>query len=111
MSELNRAQQQFRAMFALLLNQVAVLQLPIKIFCVRCQDAHHSRHSLHKDGLAADLPMIFDDGHEGTWDDYLPLGLYWESIGGSWGGRFDLNMDGVAKDDANHFSLAYGGRR
>jgi len=30
------------------------------------------------------------------------LGLYWESIGGSWGGRFG---------DGNHFSLEHEGRR
>jgi hypothetical protein len=111
MSALLKAQFHFRALFALLLTEAARLNLPIKIHCVRCQDAHHSAHSLHKDGLAADLPMIFADGHEGTWDDYFPLGRYWESIGGTWGGRFDLNMDGVAKDDANHFSLEFQGRR
>jgi len=30
------------------------------------------------------------------------LGEYWESIGGSWGGRFG---------DGNHYSLKYKGRR
>jgi hypothetical protein len=43
--------------------------------------------------------------------EYLPLGEYWESLGGTWGGRFDLNRDGIAKDDANHFSLAFDGRK
>jgi Tat protein secretion system quality control protein TatD with DNase activity len=111
MSDLLKAQFQFRSMFALLLQEAARLNLPIKIHCVRCESDHHSKNSLHKDGLAVDLPMVMHDGSMGTWNDYFALGRYWESIGGCWGGRFDLNNDGVAKDDANHFSLAYGGRR
>ena len=35
---------------------------------------------------------------------YRPLGEYWESIGGSWGGRF-------SKPDGNHFSLEHNGVR
>ncbi|EJY8354924.1 M15 family metallopeptidase, partial [Cronobacter sakazakii] len=38
-------------------------------------------------------------------EDYLPLGEYWESLGGSWGGRFKTNPDG------NHFSLEHNGVR
>jgi len=105
------SQQQFFSMLAALYEKARTLGLPLKQGCGLCQDAHHSRNSLHKISLAVDLPLIWPDGSYGTWEHYRPLGEFWESIGGSWGGRFDLNMDGVAKDDANHFSLAYGGRR
>lgn len=56
--------------------------------------------SLHRKRLAIDLNLFKD----GIWltktDDHLPLGEYWESIGGSWGGRFR---------DGNHYSLAHDG--
>lgn len=58
--------------------------------------------SLHKCRLAIDLNLFKD----GTWltktEDHQPLGEYWESIGGTWGGRFN---------DGNHYSLAHDGRK
>ena len=57
-----------------------------------------AKDSLHKQRLALDL-NVFRDGiylRKG----YDDLGEYWESIGGSWGGRFN---------DDNHFSLEHGG--
>ena len=60
------------------------------------------RNSLHTMRLAVDFNLFRD----GVWlrntEDHEPLGLYWESIGGSWGGRFG---------DGNHYSLSYGGVR
>lgn len=61
-------------------------------------------NSLHCDRLAVDL-MLFKDGEYLTTTlDYQPLGEYWESIGGAWGGRF-------SKPDSDHFSIAFGGRK
>jgi len=58
------------------------------------------RNSLHEKRLAIDL-MLFKDGVYLTrTEDYEPLGLFWESIGGTWGGRFN---------DGNHFSLTHEG--
>lgn len=105
------AQLKFFQMLSLLFAEAVRLGLPVKVGCFLCKAEHHSRHSLHHDSLACDLPMVWPDGRYGTWEEYRPLGEYWESIGGIWGGRFDLNADGVAKDDANHFSLAYNGRK
>ena len=60
--------------------------------------------SLHCERLAIDL-NVFKDGVFLTGvEAYEPLGVYWESLGGSWGGRF-------TRPDADHFSLAYGGRK
>lgn len=61
-------------------------------------------HSLHCDRLAIDLNLFKDGNYCGDTAAYQPLGEYFESIGGAWGGRF-------SKPDGNHFSLAWGGRK
>lgn len=55
--------------------------------------------SCHKIRLAIDL-NLFKDGKylEGT-ESHRPLGELWESMGGTWGGRFN---------DGNHYSLSHG---
>lgn len=59
--------------------------------------------SNHKIRLAIDLNLFNSDGDYLTeTTDHEPLGEYWESIGGSWGGRFN---------DGNHYSLEHEGRR
>jgi len=63
--------------------------------CPTCGWYGHKRNGFHPDKLAQDL-NLFKDGHYLTrTEDYKELGEYWESIGGTWGGRFD---------DGNHFS-------
>ncbi len=58
----------------------------------------HSRRSWHYKRLALDLNAFDKDGNYLTeTEDHRPLGEYWESIGGTWGGRFK-NPDG------NHYS-------
>jgi hypothetical protein len=56
--------------------------------------------SAHKHRLALDL-NLFKDGKylEGT-ESHRTLGTWWESQGGSWGGRFN---------DGNHYSLEHDG--
>lgn len=58
------------------------------------------KDSTHKQRLAVDFNLFKD----GVWlqktEDFTQLGLYWESLGGSWGGRFQ---------DGNHFSLEHNG--
>lgn len=64
--------------------------------------------SAHKHRLAIDLNLFVDIDADGDLDyvtssdvpAYKDLGEYWESMGGSWGGRFN---------DANHFSLEHNG--
>lgn len=60
------------------------------------------KKSLHRKRLAIDLNLFKDGDYLRTTTDHEPLGLYWESIGGTWGGRFD---------DGNHYSLEYGGMK
>ena len=62
-------------------------------------------NSLHTQRLAVDFNLVVNGQYKTRTEDYLPLGEYWESIGGSWGGRFKSNPDG------NHFSLEHNGVR
>lgn len=58
--------------------------------------------SNHKLRLAVDFNLFIDGKFQTTTEAHEPLGIYWESLGGSWGGRFD---------DGNHYSLENNGRR
>ena len=59
-------------------------------------------NSLHCQRLALDLNLFKDGVFLTETKHHEPLGLYWESIGGTWGGRFG---------DGNHYSLAHDGRK
>ena len=59
-------------------------------------------NSCHKLRLAIDLNLFRDGKYLTSTEDYRPLGEFWESIGGTWGGRFA---------DGNHFSLEHDGRK
>ena len=60
----------------------------------------HKNGSFHGQRLAVDFNLF--DAKTGTWlertKDHEPLGVFWESMGGTWGGRFK-------KKDGNHYSL------
>lgn len=58
--------------------------------------------SLHMIRLAIDLNLFIGGHYQPDTAAYRPLGEYWESLGGAWGGRF-TNPYG------NHFSLEYNG--
>lgn len=58
--------------------------------------------SLHKERLAMDLNLFKDGKFLTATEDHKPLGEKWESMGGSWGGRFN---------DGNHYSLEHQGRK
>jgi hypothetical protein len=58
--------------------------------------------SCHKLRLAIDINLFKDGKYLGTIEAHTELGEYWESLGGSWGGRFE---------DGNHYSLEHEGHR
>ena len=64
--------------------------------------SYSSANSLHKERLAIDLNLFKDGKFLTQNEDHRPLGEYWESLGGSWGGRFN---------DGNHYSLEHEGRK
>lgn len=59
-------------------------------------------NSLHLIRLAVDFNLFIGGTYKTDTPSYQPLGEYWESIGGAWGGRFN---------DGNHFSLEHQGRK
>lgn len=58
--------------------------------------------SCHKSRLAVDFNLFKDGQYLTGTADYAPLGEYWESLGGTWGGRFQ---------DGNHFSFEHQGMK
>lgn len=62
----------------------------------------HKNNSCHYIRLAIDLNLFKDGKYLSLTEDHRPLGEFWESLGGSWGGRFN---------DGNHYSLEHEGRK
>ena len=62
-------------------------------------------NSLHLIRLAVDLNLFIGGVYQTDSSAYQKLGEFWESLGGSWGGRFKSRPDG------NHFSLEHDGVR
>lgn len=56
----------------------------------------HRDGSFHYKRLAIDLNLFKDGRYLRSTESHRPLGEFWESIGGTWGGRWD---------DGNHYSL------
>ena len=66
------------------------------------KESYSAAKSVHKQRLAVDFNLFvggewISDGDNVHW---VLMGEYWESLGGSWGGRFN---------DSNHFSLEHNG--
>jgi hypothetical protein len=61
------------------------------------------RESLHCERLAIDLMLFINGVYQTQTEAYRPLGEKWESLGGTWGGRFST-------PDGDHFSIAHEGR-
>ena len=59
-------------------------------------------NSLHYSRLAIDLNIFRNGKYLRQAEDFIELGEFWESIGGTWGGRFR---------DGNHFSLEHKGMK
>ena len=71
--------------------------------------ASKTLNSKHLEGLAVDLVFLEDLRDDGkinySPEKYKPLGEYWESIGGRWGGRFGDNpsTEKIEGWDSGHF--------
>jgi hypothetical protein len=59
-------------------------------------------NSLHMFRLAKDFNLFKDGDWLRDTEDHRELGVFWESIGGTWGGRFN---------DGNHYSLEHNGMK
>lgn len=101
---LGERQERFATMLPLLLLKAFEMGFKVRVgHAMRCDNCQTGRKkSLHKKKLAIDINLFKDDQYLTATEDHKPLGEYWESLGGSWGGRFS---------DGNHYSLAWGGMR
>lgn len=57
-------------------------------------------NSTHRKRLAVDFNLYRNGVYLRRTEDHIQLGEFWESIGGTWGGRFN---------DGNHYSLEHDG--
>lgn len=68
-------------------------------------------NSKHLEGLAIDIAFLKDIQDDGKInydaEKYRPYGVFWESIGGRWGGRFGDNpkTEKIEGWDLGHFEL------
>ncbi len=99
MSILRDQQSQFARMVALLIHYATA-----KGYELTFGDAYRDPRvtyghpdSFHKRRLAVDFNLFKDGVYMDKTDDHLELGEFWESIGGTWGGRF-------SHPDGNHYS-------
>jgi len=57
----------------------------------------HIDGSFHYKRLAIDLNLFINGVYQKSTAAHVPIGVHWESMGGTWGGRF-------RKRDGNHYS-------
>jgi hypothetical protein len=62
--------------------------------------SYSEARSAHKHRLAVDLNLFKNGVYLTKTEDHKQLGEFWESIGGTWGGRFN---------DGNHYSMEHDG--
>ena len=94
MSKLGDDQRDFAKAFPLLL--LHAFHLGYKI-TFPPEHTNHIKNSFHFKGLAKDINLFKDGKYIRKTEGHLFLGLIWESMGGTWGGRF-------RKKDGNHYS-------
>jgi hypothetical protein len=98
---LRKKQSKFAYMVGLLIGKAYQMGYELTFGDAWAKDGH-KENSLHYVRLAIDLNLFKDGKYLTQTEDHEPLGMYWESLGGSWGGRFG---------DGNHYSLEHGGRK
>lgn len=84
-------------MLGLLLHYADVMGYEITFGDAWAHDGHKD-NSFHYKRLAIDLNLFINGRYQTSTMAHEPLGLFWESIGGTWGGRFE-------DPDGNHYSL------
>ena len=69
----------------------------------------HRKGSWHEKGLAIDINLFKNGKYLDYWEAHEPLGIYWEKLGGTWGGRWDTNIKREGhQGDGNHYSWKEG---
>ena len=94
---LREKQSQFVKMVSLLI-EYATIQGYELTFGDAFAETGHCIGSFHYKRLAIDLNLFRDGQYLTETEDHKPLGEFWKSIGGTWGGDFD-------REDGNHYSF------
>lgn len=110
METLREKQSRFAVLVAQLIAQATILGYEVTLGDAYRDPRLHGKpgekkgyghpRSAHKLRLAIDLNLFRDGKFLSSSEDHRPLGEWWESIGGTWGGRFN---------DGNHYSLEHDG--
>lgn len=98
---LREKQSLFVRMVALLIDMATEFGYELTFGDAWAEDGHKP-NSLHYSRLAIDLNLFRDGIYLNSTEDHKQLGEFWESISGSWGGRYG---------DGNHYSLEHDGRK
>jgi len=98
---LGQKQRKFTQMIANLINYAYLQGYELSFGDAWAHDGHKD-NSNHYIRLAVDFNLFKDGEYLTKTSDHEPLGLFWEEMGGSWGGRFN---------DGNHYSLEHKGRK
>ena len=99
METLRQKQSRFVRMFGLLLHWACEHGFELSF---PPENLPHKKNSLHFIGLAKDLNLFINGKYIASTEAHRPMGEFWESLGGTWGGRFN-NSDG------NHYSVEHNG--
>jgi len=95
---LREGQSKFAKMVALLILFIYEKGYEVSFGDAFAHDGHIA-NSFHYRRLAIDLNLFWEGKFLTKTEDHEPFGLFWESIGGSWGGRWK---------DGNHYSYGEG---
>lgn len=98
-SELIEKQNKFARMVPLLIQfaQMKGYYVTLGDVWAKAIDKRHRKGSFHFKRLAIDLNLFKNGKYLRSTKAHEFLGIFWESIGGTWGGRFK-------KPDGNHYS-------
>ena len=97
MATLREQQSKFARMVADLIIKAYALGYELTIGDVWARSGHSAK-SFHYKKLAIDLNLFRDGRYLSSTEAHRDLGEFWESLGGTWGGRFK-------HPDGNHYSL------
>jgi len=98
---LRKRQSKFAKMVGLLILYIYEMGYEVSLADAQSFPVHkrHRKGSFHYKRLAIDLNLFKDGRYLRKTKHHEPFGLLWESMGGSWGGRWN---------DGNHYSLGEG---
>jgi len=101
---LRQKQSRFVRMVARLLLHADILGYEVTFgdAWAHAEDGRHVKNSNHYIRLAIDLNLFSNGRYLRSTEAHRPLGEYWESIGGTWGGSKN-------RSDGNHYSLEHNG--